>query len=55
MLAGYRVQGPLDQVGIRETAKAAAVTRVVAWQLSEEMKRQGVSKARLAKLMNTSP
>ena len=29
----------LDEEGIREAAKAAAVTRVVAWQLSEEMKR----------------
>jgi phage-related protein len=44
----------LDEAGIRETAKAEAVTRVVAWQLSKEMKRQGMSKARLAKLMNTS-
>jgi phage-related protein/DNA-binding phage protein len=44
----------LDEAGIRETAKAEAVTRAVAWQLSKEMKRQGMSKARLAKLMNTS-
>ena len=44
----------LDEAGIRETAKAEAVTRVVAWQLSKEMKRRGMSKARLAKLMNTS-
>ena len=44
----------LDEAGIRETAKTEAVTRVVAWQLSKEMKRQGMSKARLAKLMNTS-
>ncbi len=44
----------LDEEGIREAAKAEAVTRVVAWQLSEEMKRQGISKARLAELMNTS-
>ena len=44
----------LDEEGIREAAKAEAVTRVVAWQLSEEMKRQGMSKARLAELMNTS-
>jgi hypothetical protein len=43
-----------DEAGIRESAKAEAVTRVVAWQLSREMKRQGMSKARLAKLMNTS-
>jgi len=44
----------LDDEGIREAAKAEALTRVVAWQLSEEMKRQGMSKARLAGLMNTS-
>jgi len=44
----------LDETGIREAAKAETVTRVVAWQLSKEMKRQGISKARLAKLMNTS-
>ena len=36
----------LDEAGISETAKA--VTRVVVWQLSKEMKRQGMSKARLA-------
>lgn len=44
----------LNEEGIQEAVKAAAVTRVVAWQLSEEMKRQGMSKARLAELMNTS-
>jgi DNA-binding phage protein len=44
----------LEEEGIREAAKAEAVTRVVAWQLGEEMKRQGMSKARLAELMKTS-
>jgi antitoxin component HigA of HigAB toxin-antitoxin module len=44
----------LREEGIHETARTEAVTRVVAWQLSEEMKRQGVSKARLAEMMNTS-
>jgi antitoxin HicB len=44
----------LAEEGIREAAKAEAVTRVVAWQLGEEMKRQGMSKARLALLMKTS-
>ena len=29
----------LNEEGIREAAKAEAVTRVVAWQLAEEMKR----------------
>ena len=44
----------LEAEGIREMAKAEAVTRVVAWQLGEEMKRQGISKTRLAELINTS-
>jgi plasmid maintenance system antidote protein VapI len=44
----------LDEEGIREAAKAKAVTRVIAWRLSEEMKRRGITKARLAELMNTS-
>ncbi len=44
----------LDEEGVREAAKTEAVTRVVAWQLNEEMKRQGISKARLAEMMKTS-
>ena len=44
----------LAEEGIREAAKAEAVTRVVAWQLSREMERQGITKAKLAELMHTS-
>jgi len=44
----------LREEGIRDAARAEAVTRVVAWQLAQEMERQGISKARLAELMNTS-
>jgi transcriptional regulator with XRE-family HTH domain len=44
----------LAEEGIREAAKAEGVTRVVAWQLGEEMKRQGMTKARLAEQMHTS-
>jgi DNA-binding phage protein len=44
----------LSEEGIRETAKAEAVTRVVAWQLSQEMERQGMTKATLAERMHTS-
>jgi len=44
----------LDAEGIREAAKAEAVTRVVAWQLTQEMARQGISKATLAEKMHTS-
>ena len=38
----------------REAAKAAALTRVIAWQLSQEMERQGITKAALAERMHTS-
>jgi hypothetical protein len=44
----------LREEGIRDTARAEAVTRVVAWQLGQEMERQGISKAKLAELMHTS-
>ncbi|HTT82147.1 MAG TPA: helix-turn-helix transcriptional regulator [Rhizomicrobium sp.] len=44
----------LNEEGIREAAMAEAVTRVVAWQLAEEMKRRGMTKARLAEQMHTS-
>ena len=44
----------LDAEGIRETAKAEAVTRVVAWLLTQEMERQGITKATLAEKMHTS-
>jgi len=51
---GSTLEDFLDEEGIRETAKTEAVTRVVAWQLSQEMKRKRISKTRLAELMNTS-
>jgi len=44
----------LAEDGVREAAKAEALTRVVAWQLREEMKRQGINKAELAERMHTS-
>jgi antitoxin component HigA of HigAB toxin-antitoxin module len=44
----------LTEAGIREAARTEAATRIVAWQLRQEMERQGMSKARLAELMHTS-
>lgn len=44
----------LDEDGIRDAARSEAVTRVVAWQLAEEMKKQGMSKTKMAELMHTS-
>lgn len=51
---GSTLENFLDEEGIREAAKARGVTRVVAWQLAEEMRRQGLTKARLAQRMKTS-
>jgi len=51
---GCSVDAFLTEAGVREAARTEAVTRVVAWQLSQEMERQGMTKARLAELMHTS-
>jgi len=51
---GTSLDAFLGEDGIREAAKTEAVTRVVAWQLSQEMERQGMTKATLAELMHTS-
>ncbi len=45
---GTAVDTFLSEDGIREATKAEAVTRVVAWQLAQEMERQGMTKATLA-------
>ncbi len=44
----------LSEEDIRESARTEAVTRVVAWQLHQEMERQGITKATLAERMHTS-
>ena len=51
---GTLVDTFLSEDGSREAAKAEAVTRVVAWQLTQEMERQGMTKATLAEKMHTS-
>lgn len=44
----------LKEEGIYQATKTAATLRVVAWQLAQEMERQGLSKTDLAAKMNTS-
>lgn len=51
---GTTLDAFLTEEGIKEAAKAEAVTRVVAWQLTQEMERQGMTKAVLAERMHTS-
>ena len=44
----------LDEEGIREEVTTAAIKKVIAWQLSQEMKKKRITKKRLAELMRTS-
>ena len=51
---GTTLDAFLGEEGVRETVRAEALTRVLAWQLSQEMERQGITKAALAERMHTS-
>jgi len=51
---GTSLDAFLAEEGTREAVKAEALTRVIAWQLSQEMRRRGITKAALAEQMHTS-
>jgi hypothetical protein len=51
---GSRLDEFLEQEGLLEEATAKAVKSVLAWQFSQAMKREGVTKATLARRMKTS-
>jgi len=44
----------LEQDGLREEVVAAAMKRVIAWQLAEAMKARRISKTEMARRMHTS-
>jgi antitoxin HicB len=44
----------LEEEGIRDAARMYAVKRVLAWQIGEAMKAQGITKSEMAKRMRTS-
>lgn len=44
----------LDEEGILEEATAGAIKRVLSWQFAQAMKREGLTKATLARRMKTS-
>lgn len=44
----------LQEEGIYEEATTAAIKKVIAWQLAEEMRKKSITKKRLAELMHTS-
>jgi antitoxin HicB len=44
----------LKEEGIYEEAKTHAIKRVLAWQIEQAMKEQGISKVEMARRMKTS-
>jgi plasmid maintenance system antidote protein VapI len=51
---GSSIDDFLKEEGIFEEAQAQAVKEVVAWQLAEAMKKQKISKSKMASLLKTS-
>jgi hypothetical protein len=51
---GSSIDDFLKEEGIFEEAQAQALKEVVAWQLADAMKKQKISKNKLAKLLKTS-
>ncbi len=51
---GSTFESWLDEQGIREEVTAAAIKEVLAQQLAAEMKKKGITKARMAEMMETS-
>jgi len=51
---GSTFESWLDAQGVREEVTAAAIKEIIAEQLAEEMKRKGISKTRMAAMMETS-
>jgi len=51
---GSTFESWLDEQGIREEVTAAAIKEVIAEQLAAEMKKKGITKARMAEMMETS-
>ncbi|MFA7060166.1 MAG: helix-turn-helix transcriptional regulator [Pedobacter sp.] len=44
----------LHEEGIYDAAKAEAITRVISWQIAEEMRKKGITKMQMAEQMHTS-
>lgn len=51
---GSSFESWLDETGLREEVTAAAIKAVLALQITEEMKKQNITKTRMAELMQTS-
>lgn len=44
----------LQEEGIADEVNAAAIKHVLAWQIEQEMKAQGITKSEMARRMGTS-
>lgn len=51
---GSSFEDLLHEEGLYEGVTAHAIKRVLAWQIEETMRRDGISKSEMAKRMNTS-
>ncbi|MGA7966605.1 MAG: helix-turn-helix transcriptional regulator [Gammaproteobacteria bacterium] len=51
---GSSLDEVLDEDGVLEESSARAIKRVIAWQLQEAMKSQGITKTAMARRMHTS-
>jgi hypothetical protein len=51
---GSSIEDFLKEEGIFEESQAQAIKEVVAWQLEEAMKKQKISKNRMASMLKTS-
>ena len=54
MHLGSSLDDFLREEGILDAAKAEAATRVISWQIAEEMRKRGITKVQMADLMHTS-
>lgn len=51
---GTALEDWLEEEGILQESTLAAAKKVIAWQLSEEMRKKKITKMRMAELMETS-
>lgn len=51
---GSTLDDLLEEEGLLDEATSAAAKRVLAWQVDQEMKKMGMSKAEMARRMKTS-
>jgi DNA-binding phage protein len=52
--SGSTLDDFLKEEGIYESAKVEATTRLISWQIGEEMLKKGITKTQMAEQMHTS-